>query len=49
MNAAANDIAEMMNAWNKIQAAARKQFPKASDEEIYQIAKGAMLHTLRAA
>ena len=48
MNAAANDIAEMMNAWNKIQAAARKQFPNASEEEIYQIAKGAMLHTLRA-
>ena len=48
MTAAAKDIAEMMNAWNKIQAAARKQFPRASEEEIYQIAKGAMLQALRA-
>lgn len=38
----ANDIAEMMNAWNKIQAAARKQFPNASNEEIYQITKDTM-------
>ena len=48
MTAAAKDIAEMMNAWNKIQAAARKQFPTASEEEIYQIAKGAMWQALRA-
>jgi len=35
-------IAEMMSAWNKVEAAAREQFPSASDEEIYQITKGAM-------
>jgi len=38
----ADDIAEMMNAWNKVQAAARKQFPDASEEEIYQITKDTM-------
>lgn len=43
---AANDIREMMNAWNTIIAAARKQFPAASEEEIFQIAKGAMNNAL---
>ena len=42
-------IAEMMNAWNTIVAAARKQFPQASEEEIFQIAKTAMNHTLKLA
>ena len=40
-------IAEMMAAWNKIMAAAREQFPRATEEEIYQIALGAMKHTLK--
>lgn len=43
---AAQDIAELMAAWNKIMAAARQQFPGASEEELYQIAKGAMNHAL---
>ena len=42
----AQDLQEMMNGWNTIVAAARAQFPAASEEEIYQIAKGAMQHTL---
>lgn len=40
------DLQEMMNGWNKIVAAARQQFPAANEEEIYQIAKGAMQHAL---
>lgn len=39
-------IAEMMAAWIKIEAAAREQFPSATQEEIYQIARGAMNHSL---
>jgi len=42
----AQDLQEMMNGWNTIVAAARAQFPGASEEEIYQIAKAAMAHTL---
>ena len=42
----AKDLQEMMNGWNAIMAAARAQFPNASEEEIYQIAKGAMVQTL---
>ena len=40
------DLKEMMSGWSAIVAAARAQFPNASKEEIYQIAKGAMQHTL---
>ena len=43
---AAQDIAELMAAWNKIMAAARAQFQNASEEEIYQITKGAMIRAL---
>ena len=43
---AAQDIAEMMAAWNKIMTAAREQFPGASEERLYEIAKGAMVHAL---
>lgn len=43
---AAQDMQEMMNGWNTIFAAARREFPTASEEEIYQIAKDAMAHTL---
>jgi len=43
----AADIAELMAGWNKIEAAAKAQFPKASKEELYEICKGAMNHALR--
>ena len=42
----AQDIAEMMAAWNKIMTAARAQFPNATDEELFQIASAAMRHAL---
>lgn len=38
----AEALKEMMEAWNKIMESARQQFPKATEEELYQIAKGAM-------
>jgi len=40
------DIAEMMAAWNTIMAAARKQFPQASEEALYQMTAGAMKKSL---
>ena len=43
---AAQDIAELMAAWDKVMAAAREQFPAASEEKLYQIAKGAMNQAL---
>jgi len=43
---AASDIGEMMAGWNKIQDAARQQFPNASEQEIYRITSGAMNHAL---
>jgi hypothetical protein len=43
----AGDLQEMMAVWNKITAAARAQFPKATEEELYQITKGAMNHALK--
>ena len=39
-------LAEMMAGWNKIEAAAKAQFPNADKEELYQICKGAMKHAL---
>ena len=42
----AQDIKKMMTVWNGIMAKARKQFPNASEEELYRIAKGAMDHAL---
>lgn len=42
----ASMVAEMMAAWNKIEAAARREFPGASPERIYEIAKGAMDHAI---
>lgn len=38
----AEAMKEMMEAWNRIMDAARQQFPNATEEELYQIAKGAM-------
>ena len=40
------DIATMMAGWNKIEAAAKAQFPHAGKDELYQICKGAMNHAL---
>jgi hypothetical protein len=42
----AQDMAEMMQGWNKIEAAAKKQFPNATKEELFQICKSAMNHAL---
>lgn len=42
----ATDLAQMMGAWDRIAAAARREFPNASDEELYQITAGAMNHAL---
>ena len=42
----AEALKEMMDGWNKIMEAAHKQFPAATEEELYQIAKGAMNHAL---
>lgn len=42
----AQAIKEMLVAWNTIEAAARIQFPNASEEELYQICKSAMKHAL---
>ena len=38
---------EMMAGWNKIEAAAKKQFPNATSEQLYQICKDAMNHALK--
>jgi hypothetical protein len=39
-------IRELMNAWDSIVASARKRFPGATEEEIYQIASRAMKRAL---
>lgn len=39
-------IAELMNAWNKIETAAKAQFPNATREELYKICSGAMNHAI---
>lgn len=39
-------VAEMMGVWGEIRKAAKKQFPKASEEELFQICSGAMNHAL---
>lgn len=45
-NSAASDIKEMLAAWNKIESAARKQYPSADENEIYRLTSGAMNHAL---
>jgi hypothetical protein len=40
------DLREMMNAWDTIRAAARAQYPAASEAEIDTITRGAMNHSL---
>ena len=42
----AEALKEIMDGWNKIMEAARKQFANATEEELYQIAQGAMNHAL---
>lgn len=48
MNAAtfADDIAEMISAWNTIMAAAKREFPGASEEKLFAIASSAMKNSL---
>lgn len=48
MNIAQN-LKELMAAWDTIAAAAKQQFPNVSTEELYQIVKGAMNHALKLA
>jgi hypothetical protein len=43
---AAQDIQELMNAWNTIITNVRAQFPKATEENIYQFSKNAFYHSL---
>jgi len=35
-------LREVMGAWDRVMAAAKQHFPKANDEQLYRIAKGAM-------
>lgn len=42
----AQAISEMMVNWSKAEAAARLQFPIATDEEIYQVVKSVMNRSL---
>ena len=46
MTTLAQDLKEMMNGWNTIETAAKKQFPNATKEELYEICKGAMNHAI---
>ena len=41
-----NDIVELMTAWNKIEQAAKEQFPGLDADAIYKITAGAMNHAL---
>lgn len=45
-NTFAEDLREMMAAWNKIEAAARLEFPHVSEDKLQEICKGAMDHAL---
>jgi hypothetical protein len=46
MTTLATDLKEMMQGWNTIEAAAKKQFPNATKEELYEICKDAMDHAI---
>ncbi len=35
-------LGEVMGAWNRVMAAAKQHFPRANEEQLYRIAKGAM-------
>lgn len=43
---AAQDLQEMMNGWNTIMAAAKIEFPAATEEELFQIVSSAMRHAM---
>ena len=49
MTEAAKDIAELMAAWDLIEAKAKAQFPGATDARIYEICRAAMGQALRVA
>ena len=42
----ADDLREMMSAWNTIEKAAREQNPRATERKIYEIASSAMDRSL---
>ena len=46
MTTFAQDFKELMDGFNKIEAAAKKQFPLASTEEIYAITSSALNRSL---
>jgi hypothetical protein len=46
LSPAAQDIQELMNAWNTIVANVRAQFPKATEENIYQFSRNAFYYSL---
>ena len=39
-------MSELMAGWNKIESAAKEQFPNATKEELYEITKSAMCYAL---
>jgi hypothetical protein len=43
---AAHDIQELINAWNTIVTNVRAQFPKATEESIYQFSRDAFYRSL---
>lgn len=47
MSPIAAAVSEMLAVWNQIEAAARQQFPNASEEQIFQIVSGAMRAQLK--
>jgi hypothetical protein len=46
LSPAAQDVQELMNAWNTIVTNVRAQFPKATEENIYQFSRNAFYHSL---
>lgn len=38
----AEDLKKLMDGWNTIEEAAKKEFPNATKDELYEITKGAM-------
>jgi hypothetical protein len=42
----AKDIQEMMDNWNKTEAAVRAAYPNATDEQVFQISSAAMKKSL---
>lgn len=44
----ADTIREMMAAWNRLMAAARAQYPHATDEQVYRMVSAAMTRAVGA-